>query len=78
MKLGFEESQAVYTSGSQQARDWTESWVAKWLYCVNCGNPQMTRFQANLPVADFFGPGNHIPAIMDQGRHRYFIAHFAA
>ena len=56
MKLEFEESQADYTSGSQKARDWTESWVAKWLYCVNCGNAEITRFQANLPVADFFCP----------------------
>jgi len=27
MKLGFAESQAAYTSGSQNARVWTEAWV---------------------------------------------------
>jgi type II restriction enzyme len=28
MKLGFEESQTAYNSGSQSARAWTEAWVA--------------------------------------------------
>ena len=27
MKLGFEEAQTSYTSGSQSARAWTEAWV---------------------------------------------------
>jgi type II restriction enzyme len=54
MKLGFEESQTKYTSGSQSARVWTERWVADWVYCPNCGNPRVTQFPANLPVADFY------------------------
>jgi type II restriction enzyme len=54
MKLGFEESQTSYVSGSQQARVWTERWVADWLYCPNCGNQHLSQFPANLPVADFF------------------------
>jgi hypothetical protein len=28
MKLGFEESQTAYTSGTQKARAWTEAWVS--------------------------------------------------
>jgi len=30
MKLGFEETQLPYTSGSQSARAWTERWVRSW------------------------------------------------
>jgi type II restriction enzyme len=30
MKLGFEESQTAYASGSQSARAWTEAWVSAW------------------------------------------------
>jgi type II restriction enzyme len=56
MKLGFEESQAAYESGSQSARVWTERWVGDWLYCPNCGNPKSEQFMANRPVADFFCP----------------------
>jgi type II restriction enzyme len=29
MKLGFEESQTAYTSGSQNACAWTEAWVQR-------------------------------------------------
>jgi hypothetical protein len=53
MKLGFEESQSVYNSGSQNARAWTEAWVRKWAYCPHCGNAKMSQFPNNTPVADF-------------------------
>lgn len=56
MKLGFEESQAAYSSGSQQARVWTERWVADWMFCPNCGAPRLSQLPANSPVADFFCP----------------------
>jgi len=56
MKMGFEEPQSRYISGSQRARVWTERWVAEWVYCPNCGNPKVKQFPANLPVADFFCP----------------------
>lgn len=56
MKLGFEESQASYSSGSQNARVWTERWVRDWVYCPNCGSPHISQFPANSPVADFFCP----------------------
>lgn len=56
MKLGFEESQTPYESGSQQARVWTERWVADWMFCPNCGAPSLSQFPANSPLADFFCP----------------------
>lgn len=54
MKLGFEESQTPYESGSQRARAWTEQWVRKWVYCPACGSPTVTQFEVNRPVADFY------------------------
>jgi hypothetical protein len=54
MKLGFEEIQSPYTSGSQSARAWTERWVRDWVYCPNCGNSKITPFPNNSPLADFF------------------------
>jgi type II restriction enzyme len=53
MKLGFEEAQTPYLSGSQRARAWTEEWVRKEVYCPNCGNAKVSKFQNNRPVADF-------------------------
>jgi type II restriction enzyme len=54
MKLGFEEAQSPYSSGSQTARLWTERWVKDWAFCPNCGSPKLQQFPANKPVADFF------------------------
>jgi type II restriction enzyme len=56
MKLGFEETQEPYSSGSQNARAWTERWVKDWLFCPNCGNSKINQFPANRPVADFVCP----------------------
>src|SRR5271156_2355265 len=53
MKLGFEEPQTPYTSGSQSARAWTEQRVRKWAYCPNCGAAKINPFPNNSPVADF-------------------------
>src|ERR1700748_1175275 len=53
MKLGFEESQLPYTSGSQNARSLTEAWVKLWAYCPHCGSAKMSQFPNNSPVADF-------------------------
>jgi type II restriction enzyme len=53
MKLGFEESQSIYSSGSQSARSWTEAWVKTWAYCPHCGNAKISQFPNNSPVADF-------------------------
>lgn len=46
MKLGFEEQQTSYDSGSQNARAWTERWVKDWLFCPNCGHKNITQFAA--------------------------------
>ena len=54
MKLGFEESQSSYTSGSQSARAWTEAWVSAQAYCPHCGNAKISAFLNNSPLADFF------------------------
>jgi type II restriction enzyme len=54
MKLGFEEAQTPYTSGSQSARAWTERWVRDKVYCPNCGSARINPFPNNSPVADFF------------------------
>jgi hypothetical protein len=54
MKLGFEEAQTPYVSGSQSARAWTEQWAGNWVYCPNCGNSKLDQFEKNRPVADFF------------------------
>jgi type II restriction enzyme len=54
MKLGFEETQSSYNSGSQKVRAWTESWVGTWAYCPHCGNAKMASFPNNNPLADFF------------------------
>jgi type II restriction enzyme len=53
MKLGFEESQSAYTSGTQKARAWTEAWVSAQAYCPHCGNAKMSQFPNNSPLADF-------------------------
>jgi type II restriction enzyme len=42
VKLGFEESQTPFDSGSQQARVWTERWLADWMFCPNCGAPKLS------------------------------------
>lgn len=56
MKLGFEESQTTYESGSQRARVWTERWVADWMFCANCGSPKLSQLPPNSPLADFVCP----------------------
>lgn len=51
--LGFEEAQARFESPSQNARVWTEGWVARSLFCPNCGAETISQFPANRRVADF-------------------------
>ena len=53
MKLGFEELQAAYRSGTQSARVWTERWVRDQMYCPSCGTIKISSFPNNSPVADF-------------------------
>jgi len=51
--LGFEETQARFESASQNARVWSEGWVADRLFCPNCGHAALDPHPANRPVADF-------------------------
>ncbi len=43
-----------YKSNSQQVRVATESWVRANSYCPNCGQPYLSQFPNNSPVADFY------------------------
>jgi len=52
--LGFEEAGARFESASQNARVWTEQWVAAHMFCPNCGAARIGRYPNNRPVADFF------------------------
>jgi type II restriction enzyme len=54
MRLGFEEAPTPFSSPSQSARVWTESWVRKEVYCPNCGQSNIEKYPNNQPVADFF------------------------
>jgi hypothetical protein len=54
MKLGFEEPQSSYSSGSQSARAWTEAWISAWAYCPHCSASKISPFPNNSPLADFF------------------------
>ena len=47
MKLGFEESQSSYSSGSQNARAWTDEWSCMCDdECPHCGARDMTPFDS--------------------------------
>jgi len=52
-RLGFEEESAPYEAQTQKARFWSEGWVARELYCLNCGAPKLSKLPNNSPVADF-------------------------
>jgi type II restriction enzyme len=54
MKLGFEEEQTPFESASQSARVWSESWVHSQVFCPNCGRTNISKFENNRPVADFY------------------------
>lgn len=51
--LGFEEEQARFESPSQNARVWTEGWVARSMFCPSCGAESISQFPSNREVADF-------------------------
>ncbi len=50
----FEDAPSTFSSGSQKARVWTESWVLREMYCPACGAPRLDEFENNKPVRDFF------------------------
>lgn len=52
-RLGFEEEAAPFKGQTQNARVWTEGWVGRELYCLNCGGERIGKAPNNRPVADF-------------------------
>jgi type II restriction enzyme len=52
--LDLSEPSAIYASGSQRARIFTESWVSAYLFCPNCGARRLAQHPNNAPVADFY------------------------
>lgn len=53
LRLGFDETSSVFESRAQYARVWTEGWVARELYCLNCGASRLSKLPNNHPVGDF-------------------------
>lgn len=43
-----------YTSSSQKIRVLTEDWVGRTIFCPNCGRGDITEYENNRPVADFY------------------------
>lgn len=43
-----------YTSLSQKIRVLTEDWVGRTIFCPNCGQKEISEFENNRPVADFY------------------------
>lgn len=55
MNLSFDKKNAAnYRSNSQIIRVLSEDWVKKNSYCPSCGFSNLTSFENNKPVADFF------------------------
>lgn len=55
MILEFDTSIAdAYKSPSQKARVLTETWMEKHMFCPVCGNVNISAFENNKPVADFY------------------------
>jgi type II restriction enzyme len=55
VKLELDISKAEgYESKSQIARVLTENWVKSNIYCLNCGQDNLSSFENNQPVADFY------------------------
>lgn len=55
MELRFDTAQMNgYHNPAQIARVLTEHWVKNNIYCPNCGNEHINKFENNMPVADFF------------------------
>lgn len=46
----------AYNSNSQKIRVITEQWVNQNLFCPYCGNLNISHFENNRPVADFYCP----------------------
>ena len=55
MELSFNSALiAGYNSSSQKIRILTEDWVARSIFCPNCGEQDIEKYGNNKPVADFY------------------------
>jgi len=77
-----------YKSNTQKMRVITETWVAKNLFCPICGNDDISRYESNRPVADFFCADchadfelkskelqtNRLPSIIADGAYKTMIS----
>lgn len=55
MDLSFTQALAdKYSSSSQKIRVLTEDWVGRTIFCPNCGRKDVSEFENNRPVADFY------------------------
>lgn len=52
-RLGFEEESAPYQAQTQRARFYSGGWIARELYCLNCGAQKLSKLPNNSPVGDF-------------------------
>lgn len=55
-EYAFREEGVPFESATQNARVWSETWVAEQLYCPSCGWDRVRKFENNNPVADFVCP----------------------
>ncbi len=74
-----------YKSRSQMVRIMSEDWIKRHIFCPCCGNPTLSRFPNNQPVADFYCPvcreefelkskGGHIGDTVTDGAYDMMIA----
>lgn len=55
MNLSFDQSLVVnYKNQAQKIRVLTESWVAQFIFCPNCGKENIDQYPNNRPVGDFY------------------------
>jgi len=43
-----------YRNPSQKIRVLTEEWVKNSIFCPNCGNVKINKYENNNPVGDFY------------------------
>ena len=58
MDLNFDLKLAEnYKSAPQKIRVLTEDWVRTSIFCPNCGNLRINKYENNNPVGDFYCSG---------------------
>ena len=60
-----------YKSNVQKARVLSEDWIAKNMFCPICGNPTLSHYKANKPVADFYCNHCHSDYELKSKRNKY-------